>query len=41
MFSGVIEGGFVIAKALGEPRATEQQVLQMRNYIKLLFNPTA
>lgn len=41
MFSGIVEGGIVIAKALNEPRATEKQVLLMRSYIKLLFSPTA
>lgn len=39
MISGVIEGGIVIARALGEPRATERQVLLMRSYLKLLFLP--
>ncbi len=39
MIGGVIEGGIVLARALGEPRVTEKQVLQMRTYLKLLFSP--
>ena len=39
MVSGVIEGGLVVAKALGEPRATSQQVMLLRSYFKLLFAP--
>jgi len=40
MVSAVIEGGIIIARALGEPRATSQQVLMLRSYIKLLFAPS-
>ncbi len=39
MVSAVIEGGIIMARALGEPQATSQQVLMLRSYVKLLFTP--
>lgn len=39
MVSSVIEGGIVMARAVGEPSITAQQVLLLRSYIKLLFAP--
>lgn len=39
MVSGVIEGGIVMARAVGEPHLTSQQVLLLRSYVKLLFSP--
>lgn len=41
MVSGVVEGGIVLSKALGEPRLTAQQVLLFRTFLKLLFGPRA
>ena len=37
--STVIEGGIIMAKSLGEPSITAQQVMILRSYIKLLFTP--
>ena len=39
MFSSVIEGGIILARALNEPDAAAAQVMQFRTYIKLLFSP--
>ena len=39
MVSAVIEGGLVMARALNDPAATSEQLLLMRSYVKLLFNP--
>ena len=39
MVSAVIEGGLVVARALGEPAITSQQVMLLRSYVKLLFAP--
>ena len=39
MISAVVEGGIVMAKALGEPRVLGQQILLQRSYVKLLFSP--
>ena len=35
----VVEGGIVMAKALGEPKVTAGQVMLLRDYVKLLFSP--
>jgi TetR/AcrR family transcriptional regulator, transcriptional repressor for nem operon len=35
------EGAFVLAKILGEPKLAAQQLIQCRNYMELLFTPTA
>ena len=35
----VVEGGIVMAKSLGEPKMTAGQIMLLRQYIKLLFNP--
>lgn len=39
MLSTVLEGGIVMAKALGEPGVTAQQTRMFRSYVKLLFSP--
>lgn len=39
MVNSVIEGGIVMARAVGEPQLTAQQVLMLRSYVKLLFSP--
>jgi TetR/AcrR family transcriptional regulator, transcriptional repressor for nem operon len=39
MVSTVLEGGIVMAKALGEPRSLERQLLVLRSFVKLLFQP--
>ena len=38
MVNGVVEGGIVMAKAMGQPGLTAQQVLLFRTFIKLLFS---
>lgn len=40
MISGVIDGGIILSKALGEPQALGKQVMLFRSYIALLFTPT-
>ncbi len=37
--SSVVEGGIVMARAVGDPLITSQQVMLLRSYIKLLFEP--
>lgn len=37
MVSAVIEGGIIMARAVGEPAVTVQQILMLRSYLKLLF----
>ncbi len=39
MASGVLEGGIVLSKALGDPKALAKQVILFRSYVKLLFSP--
>lgn len=39
LLSATIEGGIVLAKALGEPALLAQQVMLQRGYIRLLFAP--
>ena len=39
MVSGVIEGGLIVSKAMGEPDATARQIMLLRSYFKLLFTP--
>ncbi len=39
MVSGVIEGGLIVSKAVGEPDATARQIMLLRSYLKLLFTP--
>ncbi|HEX5589074.1 MAG TPA: TetR/AcrR family transcriptional regulator, partial [Candidatus Limnocylindrales bacterium] len=34
------EGAYVLARATGRPHALRDQVLQVRNYVELLFSPT-
>jgi AcrR family transcriptional regulator len=39
MVNSTVEGGIVMAKALGEPKLVAEQVLLFRSYIRLLFEP--
>ncbi|WP_455272303.1 TetR/AcrR family transcriptional regulator [Rhizobium herbae] len=39
MVSTVIEGGIVLSKALKEPQSLPEQILVLRNFIKMLFQP--
>lgn len=39
MVNGVVEGGIVMSKALGEPQAIVGQVLLFRTFVKQLFQP--
>lgn len=39
MLSGVMEGGIILGKVMGDPRALERQILTYRAMIKLLFSP--
>lgn len=39
MVSTVVEGGIVMGKALSEPEILSKQIMQMRAYISLLFQP--
>jgi len=39
MVSGVVEGGIIMSRAVGDPSITSQQVMLLRSYIKLLFTP--
>jgi TetR/AcrR family transcriptional repressor of nem operon len=41
MLSTIVEGGIVMAKALGDPSVLPRQVLLQRTYIRLLFTPAA
>jgi TetR/AcrR family transcriptional repressor of nem operon len=38
MIVSIIEGGFVLQRAYGDPRLTARQSQQFRNYLKLLFD---
>lgn len=40
MVNTIAEGGIVMARALGEPRITSQQIMLLRSYLKLLFQPS-
>ncbi|WP_431283514.1 TetR/AcrR family transcriptional regulator [Humitalea sp. 24SJ18S-53] len=40
MVSAVMEGGIMMSKALKEPAVLQQQVLVLRDMVKLLFAPT-
>ena len=39
MVTTVIEGGIVMSKALGDPQKLPEQVLMLRSFLKLLFEP--
>ena len=39
MLTTIIEGGIVLAKAIGDPKVTARQVILFRSYIKILFQP--
>lgn len=39
MVSTVIEGGLVLGRATGDPNILPTQIMLLRNYIKLLFEP--
>jgi TetR/AcrR family transcriptional repressor of nem operon len=40
-FTVVLEGAFIIAKAVNEPRVVADQLRHFKNYIELLFNDRA
>jgi TetR/AcrR family transcriptional regulator, transcriptional repressor for nem operon len=40
MVSSTIEGGIVLSKAIGDPRLLGQQIMLLRSYLRLLFQPT-
>ena len=39
MLTSIIEGGIVVSKALDDQRILVEQVLQFRNYLRLLYRP--
>jgi len=39
MVSGVVEGGIIMARAVGDPLIISQQVMLLRSCVKLLFSP--
>ena len=41
MISGSIEGGIILSKAMQEPKLLAEQILMLRSYIRLLFDPSA
>lgn len=41
MLTGVIEGGIILSRALGDPSLLPKQILQYRNYVRLLFSASA
>jgi AcrR family transcriptional regulator len=41
MVSTVLEGGIVLSKALKEPNRLAEQILVLRSFVKLLFQPQA
>ncbi|MGO4352453.1 TetR/AcrR family transcriptional regulator [Rhizobium sp. RAF36] len=41
MVSTVLEGGIVLSKALKEPNSLAEQILVLRSFVKLLFQPQA
>lgn len=40
MVSNTVEGGIVMSKALGQPAVLPEQIMLLRSYIRLLFQPT-
>jgi TetR/AcrR family transcriptional repressor of nem operon len=40
MVSSVLEGGIVLSKALKEPNTLAEQILMLRTFVKLLFQPS-
>lgn len=41
MVNAILEGGIVMSRALGEPRALGDQLMLFRSYVKLLYTPVA
>ncbi|MBK8159328.1 MAG: TetR/AcrR family transcriptional regulator [Rhodospirillaceae bacterium] len=39
MVSSVVEGGIVVSKVLKEPQVLAQQILLLRSYVRLLYQP--
>lgn len=39
MVSSTVEGGIVLSRAVGDPRVLSKQILLLRSYIRLLFEP--
>jgi TetR/AcrR family transcriptional regulator, transcriptional repressor for nem operon len=40
MISSTVEGGIVLSKAVGQPSILPEQLILLRSYIRLLFEPT-
>lgn len=40
MVSNTVEGAIIMSKALNEPKVLAEQILLLRSYVKLLFQPT-
>ena len=41
MISALVDGGIILSRALRDRRSLPAQIMQYRNYIKLLFEPSA
>jgi hypothetical protein len=41
MVSSVLEGGIVLSKTLKEPNTLADQILMLRTFVKMLFQPSA
>lgn len=41
MISNTVEGGIVMSKAVGQPLILAEQIMLLRSYIRLLFDPAA
>ncbi len=41
MISNTVEGGIVLSKAVAEPALLAEQIMLLRSYIRLLFDPAA
>ncbi|QDL94119.1 TetR/AcrR family transcriptional regulator (plasmid) [Paroceanicella profunda] len=39
MISNTVEGGIVLSKAVGQPQILSEQLLLLRSYVRLLFEP--
>ncbi|MWD26242.1 TetR family transcriptional regulator [Aquicoccus sp. SCR17] len=39
MISNTVEGGIVLSKAIGQPQILSEQLLLLRSYVRLLFEP--
>ena len=41
MISNTVEGGIVLSRAVGQPQILSEQLLLLRSYVRLLFEPVA